>query len=453
MLQPTHRYEWPLEGGTEESLAMWLEQQPETPKFYWRSRDGQEEWACAGSLQSFKAANRVEAENQLEAVHRHLLTAPENLRAVGGMRFDPNGEVAEEWSQFPAFHFWIPRFEKIRRGERLFAAVNDLQEIDPKSPPQLFMEEIADKKFLPVKNSPEVPALSGLPRLDEPGRAEWIRRVEQILGSIRKGSPEKAVLARKSTVILPGDFSPYELLAGRLEKSPQGLEAYYEGQAVFLADLGETIFWGATPERLLAWRKNHLESEAVAGTRPRERNSLHDFANENELLRSTKDLREQTLVLDFLKDCFESHAGEVELGERGLRNSGSVQHLFTRITGELRKDESLAAFILALHPTPATGIAPKEKKSGVYTLADLRTLERFDRGWYAGAVGWMGKECGDLSVAIRSCLSTRKNSPKTWTFYTGAGITAESDPLGEWEELEAKLSASLGKNPSPTSLV
>ncbi len=85
--------------------------------------------------------------------------------------------------------------------------------------------------------------------------------------------------------------------------------------------------------------------------------------------------------------------------------------------------------IEALHPTPAVGGYPREK-----TWHEIHELEGFDRGWYAGPVGWIGEDSAEMSVAIRSALMNNREV----NIYAGAGIVPGSDPEKEWNEIEKK---------------
>ena len=60
--------------------------------------------------------------------------------------------------------------------------------------------------------------------------------------------------------------------------------------------------------------------------------------------------------------------------------------------------KSLLDMISFLHPTPAVGGVPSEP-----ALTFLREHEGFDRGWYAGPIGWLDAERnGEFMVALRS---------------------------------------------------
>jgi menaquinone-specific isochorismate synthase len=84
----------------------------------------------------------------------------------------------------------------------------------------------------------------------------------------------------------------------------------------------------------------------------------------------------------------------------------------------------------ALHPTPAVGGYPRGE-----ALEEIQALEPFDRGWYAGPVGWIGAGGAEFAVGIRSGL-VRGNR---LTLFSGAGIVAGSVPESEWAEIEQKI--------------
>ena len=66
--------------------------------------------------------------------------------------------------------------------------------------------------------------------------------------------------------------------------------------------------------------------------------------------------------------------------------------------------------------------------------------EGFDRGWYAGACGYLGLNESEFSVAIRSA----RFQPDRVTLFAGAGIVAASNADEEWQELNNKLTTVFG---------
>jgi salicylate biosynthesis isochorismate synthase/menaquinone-specific isochorismate synthase len=87
-----------------------------------------------------------------------------------------------------------------------------------------------------------------------------------------------------------------------------------------------------------------------------------------------------------------------------------------------------------LFPTPAVGAEPKE------AIPQIPALEGFDRGWYAGAIGWTdASEDGEFCVALRCALLRGREA----RCFAGAGIVRDSDPAAELAETEVKLGALL----------
>jgi salicylate biosynthesis isochorismate synthase/menaquinone-specific isochorismate synthase len=70
----------------------------------------------------------------------------------------------------------------------------------------------------------------------------------------------------------------------------------------------------------------------------------------------------------------------------------------------------------------------------------IPALEGLDRGWYAGAVGWIDATGdGELCVALRCALLRGRVAH----CYAGCGIVRDSDPSAELAESEIKLEAML----------
>uniref|UniRef100_A0A9I9E777 Chorismate-utilising enzyme C-terminal domain-containing protein n=1 Tax=Cucumis melo TaxID=3656 RepID=A0A9I9E777_CUCME len=85
-----------------------------------------------------------------------------------------------------------------------------------------------------------------------------------------------------------------------------------------------------------------------------------------------------------------------------------------------------------LHPTPAVCGWPTEEARDF-----IAETEVFDRGMYAGPVGWFGGGESEFAVGIRSALVKRGLGA---LIYAGTGIVKGSNPSSEWDELELKIS-------------
>jgi menaquinone-specific isochorismate synthase len=109
----------------------------------------------------------------------------------------------------------------------------------------------------------------------------------------------------------------------------------------------------------------------------------------------------------------------------------NLQHLHTPVEGVLKEEAHILQLVEQLHPTPAAGGLPRQS-----ALSLIRAYESFDRGWYAGPLGWIDRRgSGEFVVGIRSAL-LRGNQA---LLYAGCGIVADSDPQREYEESNLKL--------------
>jgi isochorismate synthase len=256
-------------------------------------------------------------------------------------------------------------------------------------------------------------------------RASFIERVRAAKETIARGDLEKVVLAR--AVRLAGrPRAPVPLVAALRELEP-GCLAF-----AIVAPDGKA-FVGATPERLVRRRGERALTGALAGSAPRGSSAEADEARAAALLASKKDRSEHALVVEAVRTAL-APAGRISRprGPRVLRLA-QVQHLFTPMSVALSRPASVLELGARLHPTPAVAGTPRAA-----ALAHLRETEPLDRGWYAGAVGWMDATGdGELAVSIRSALLDGRDA---WLF-AGAGIVAGSDPASEWDETEVKLRA------------
>jgi isochorismate synthase len=253
-------------------------------------------------------------------------------------------------------------------------------------------------------------------------RAEWASQVHAILDAVAAGDLAKVVLAREVVVHADAPFDA-RVVIDRL-RATQG------GCVVFASD----SLVGATPELLVRRQGGSVTSRPMAGTIPRGATDAGDNAAEAALAASVKDGLEHRLVVDAVVDGL--RAGGVDVTTvRGpeVARLATVSHLATTIAGavEPRSARSALKLALGLHPTPAVGGAPRD-----FALAMLEDLETFDRGRYAGPVGWVDAHGdGEWAVALR-CAELEGSTAR---LVAGAGVVAGSDSEAEWAETQAKL--------------
>jgi menaquinone-specific isochorismate synthase len=151
-----------------------------------------------------------------------------------------------------------------------------------------------------------------------------------------------------------------------------------------------------------------------------------------DLLHSAKDRSEHTYVRTGIQEALAPLCEELDLdGDVAEMKLARGRHLKSMVRGTLKEGVTDAGLLEAMHPTPAVGGHPRDG-----ALVEIRDLEPFDRGLYAGPVGWIGAGASEFAVGIRSGLVRGR----TLDLYSGAGIVAGSVPHEEWAEIENKIS-------------
>jgi anthranilate synthase component 1 len=110
-----------------------------------------------------------------------------------------------------------------------------------------------------------------------------------------------------------------------------------------------------------------------------------------------------------------------------------VLHLVSEVSGELKDGFNPIKIFGDSFPAGTLSGAPKFKAMEI-----IDSLENKNRGFYGGAIGYIGFN-GDFNhaIMIRSFLS-RNNS---LCYQAGAGIVAASDEVSELNEVNNKLGA------------
>jgi menaquinone-specific isochorismate synthase len=248
-------------------------------------------------------------------------------------------------------------------------------------------------------------------RIDLPDRKTWESQAERALDEFKRGTLEKVVLARRTTLICSQKINPFDVL--------RKLQASNTTLFLFQPD-SRSAFLGATPEHLFERSGNTVRTEAIAATWPRGvAVSIGD-----------KEEREHAYVADFLSEILSPIATSIEIGKSHIIQAGAVQHLKTALIAQLKASVSDRELLKLLHPTPAVCGTPSAEARAL-----IRELEMFERGWYAAPLGWIFPDSAQFAVAIRSALVEGEKIH----LYAGVGLVAGSDPDKEWDELEQKI--------------
>ncbi len=210
------------------------------------------------------------------------------------------------------------------------------------------------------------------------------------------------------------------------------------GYAAYL-DLGRYRVLSASPELFFRIEDDRITTRPMKGTAPRGRFLEEDEEAAAALVASTKDRAENAMIVDLLRNDLGriSKAGSVRV-ERMFEAERyeTVWQLTSTISSTLAQGASLVDVLRALFPSGSVTGAPK-----VRTMQIIAELEESPRGVYCGAVGYLappgsGEPRANFNVAIRTVVVDA--GTRSAEYGVGGGITHDSSPAGEYEEVLAK---------------
>lgn len=403
-------------------LISWLASRTEVPKLYWATRSGQSETAGIGIAYEI-CLETTSNEEVLKAVSSFQQEA-DGISCFVAIAFDSLNGTDKTWNGFGCARIIVPRVE-IRRKENRFtlAFTFTRDEADNGS-----MLKLVNKYFPNRENHKDTglpPPNPPLTYAHEPDFPAWCQGVKKSLDLIRQGVLKKIVLARKTTLRFSEDLEPLDVFRQFAFTTPRCFKFY-------LQQTPSSAFFAASPERLYKRRHRFIQTEALAGTRPRHSHRKEDQALRRELIQDAKEQYEHAVVVEMIQSRLAALCESLRVDrDPQLMRLPGCQHLYTRFSGLLHEGIKDTEVLAALHPTPAVGGFPANE-----AIKQIRSMEPFSRGFYAGPVGMLSQEESEFAVGIRSAVIQGDQLH----LFAGAGIVEGSKPEQEWLELDTKLS-------------
>ena len=249
--------------------------------------------------------------------------------------------------------------------------------------------------------------------------ADYRDAVADVVARIRAHEVSKVVLARELVGQLPQGAD--------IRRTIDVLAVGYPDCWTFAVD----GFIGSSPETLVSVNAGSVTARVLAGSAARGNDARSDEESATALATSTKDQDEHRYAVQNVLASLRSHSSNVMASEMPFTlKLPNVWHLASDIEGDLTDGSTSLDLIESLHPTAAVAGTPTAD-----ALRIIGQLEPFDRGRYAGPVGWVGADGdGEWAVALRSA---QIDADGLVTAYAGAGIVADSVP--ERELLETRM--------------
>ncbi|KMK50858.1 isochorismate synthase [[Actinobacillus] muris] len=374
------------------NVLAWLKGQTHFPQYFWQSRDED------NTLVALGAARRFECLDDAQAFSERY-----GYRLVGGLTFEK------------ACRFILPRLLFVKNVRKLTAYCylngQERQQVSQ------FLHQIA-----PMTTLTKTAGSEPLARQQAATFSDWAANIERAIHTIQTSELNKVVLANATTLTFTKPVCPYDLLFASQQKN---LGCYH-----FLwSENGEQTFIGSSPERLYRRQGRYFYTEALAGTAAVTADVEQTECNALWLLNDPKNRYENWLVVDDICSHLTDCAADIQVGEAEIKRLKNVQHLRRFIQTQLADKVKDGDCLARIHPTAAVAGLPRPLATEF-----IRRHEQFQRGWYAGTLGYFTPENAEFCVALRSALIEKNHI----TLYAGAGIVEGSKPDDEWQEIERK---------------
>jgi len=281
---------------------------------------------------------------------------------------------------------------------------------------------------------PDAGALTGVADLDQIALAptlasgRYAEMVAQAKEYIAAGDIFQVVLAQRFTV--PFTLPPFDLYRAlrRINPSP----------FLYYLDMPGFALIGSSPEILVRARDGEVTIRPIAGTRPRGKTAAEDAENRASLLADPKERAEHLMLLDLGRNDVGrvAEAGSVTVTDSyTVEFYSHVMHIVSNVVGRLDPGKDALDALFAGFPAGTVSGAPKVRACEI-----IAELEAEQRGAYAGGVGYFSPD-----GSMDSCIVLRTAVVKDGMMHVqaGAGIVADSNPVYEQRECEAKAGALL----------
>jgi len=247
---------------------------------------------------------------------------------------------------------------------------------------------------------------------------EYLAKIDTIQNYIKEGDVYEVNLSHLCHMKYEGD--PYEIFQRLYKINSAPFSAYLP--------FGEHRIISNSPERFILAEGNDLETRPMKGTAPRSKDPQEDEKIKNELLASTKDAAELSMIVDLMRNDFGKvcEYGSVKIREhKRIEQYKNVWQLISIVEGKLRPEENYSSLLRACFPGGSITGCPK-----IRSMEIIDELEKYSRNLYTGCIFIANDQRFDSNIAIRTTIAHNN----MLHFSIGGAIIYDSDPQKEYEE-------------------
>ena len=270
------------------------------------------------------------------------------------------------------------------------------------------------------------PAATAAELVADDSTEQYIEKIKIAQASIAKGDAYQLCLTTRLRGGFTGDPLSFFLRLRKLHPAPYSS----------FVRVGDKTIVSISPELFVSVHSERVLSSPIKGTRKRAQDATQDMDLMNQLGQDPKERAENLMIVDLIRNDLSMvcEASSVNVDSLlAVRSFSTVHQLVSDVSGQLREDKTSIDALRSLFPGGSMTGAPKKS-----AMAILEKLESSPRGIYSGALGFIAAN-GDMELAM--VIRTAVFEGQTVSIGVGGGITADSHPASEHEEIQLKALA------------
>ena len=266
------------------------------------------------------------------------------------------------------------------------------------------------------RETPQPGGAAGALRFHQ-SKPEYLANIAKCLEAIRAGESYEICLTNELRG--PCTIDPLAYFETLRQLNPAPYAAFLRTPEIAIACSSPELFLNVTAD-------GHVTSKPIKGTAPRS-------SDPGQLASDEKTRAENLMIVDLVRNDLGRvcRTGSVKVtGFQQIETFATVHHMVSTIEGDLKPGLTALDCIGAAFPPGSMTGAPK-----IRTMEIIHRLEARPRGVYSGCIGFLSHTgAATFNVAIRTAVFANGEV----SIGTGGAIVAQSDPEGEWEEINLK---------------
>ena len=253
-------------------------------------------------------------------------------------------------------------------------------------------------------------------------KEEYVRKIKNIKQRILQGDCYEMnycfdMYSKNKTI------NPYETYIKLNDYTRSPMSTFFK--------LNQLYLLSSSPERFIKRINRKIISQPIKGTAKRGLDSKEDEKIKYTLLSSPKELSENHMIVDLVRNDLSRVAekGSVKVKNLNkLKTFKRVHQLISTIEAEIAVKTKFSKIITGMFPMGSMTGAPKIESMNI-----IDEYELTKRGLYSGSIGYIKPNKDfDFNVVIRSIIYDKLL--KEINVSVGSAITFKSDPESEFEE-------------------